>query len=596
MSYQALYRVWRPQRFDEVVGQEMITQTFKNAISSGKTAHAYLLTGPRGTGKTSVAKIFAKAINCPNSKDGEPCNACEICQEITQGSLGDVVEIDAASNNGVEEIRDIREKANYAPTRVPYKIYIIDEVHMLSTGAFNALLKTLEEPPENVIFLLATTEPHKIPLTIISRTQRFDFKRIQTGQMVERMIEILDSDQISYDEASLTLIAQAAEGGMRDALSILDQTLSFSTDNIDEEAVRQITGSVTQEMMIQYLSAISTHDSPDALSILKSLLEEGKDVGRFVEDLILFVRDILLYQSSQAIETSIYKIARITDDFKDLAVQLSPEFCYQVIAQMNETQNKLRLSNHGEVYLEVATIQLSLETSSHGQAESSKSQSSTNISDADQEIRQLSAEIREMKQIIHDMKKASAKSVEKNDERPKRQQMRSAAGSQKRSFVANITDVHQILHEATREHLNKVNSMWGDFIDTLDVSQGAIMKNAKPVAASEDGIVVTFDYPILVERAENDPILQDKLDQFMNQVTGHAMKMVSLATETWPGIRQNYLDQRRAKRQGVNEQSIPEDEQTRQAREAQEAKSSKENQSVQKAIDIFGKEHVTIKE
>ena len=315
MSYQALYRVWRPQTFEDLVGQDMITKTLKNALATKQTTHAYLFAGPRGTGKTSCAKLFAKALNCPNQVNGDPCNECEICKAITAGRLNDVIEIDAASNNGVEEIRDIRDKVKYAPTQADYKVYIIDEVHMLSTSAFNALLKTLEEPPANVVFILATTDPHKIPATIISRTQRFDFKRITSGAILERMEYILKQKQFEYDEKALNVIARAAEGGMRDALSILDQVLSFGDNKVTLDNALLVTGSVTRENLIKYLSQVQNHETVAGLQTIHAILDEGKDSKRLLEDLINCCRDLLLYkQAPEMLEQT--GSVMIDDEFK----------------------------------------------------------------------------------------------------------------------------------------------------------------------------------------------------------------------------------------------------------------------------------------
>ncbi|EPU19772.1 DNA polymerase III subunit gamma/tau, partial [Streptococcus agalactiae] len=296
--YQALYRKYRSQTFDEMVGQSVISTTLKQAVSSKKISHAYLFSGPRGTGKTSAAKIFAKAMNCPNQINGEPCNHCDICRDITNGSLEDVIEIDAASNNGVDEIRDIRDKSTYAPSRATYKVYIIDEVHMLSTGAFNALLKTLEEPTENVVFILATTELHKIPATILSRVQRFEFKAIKLLAIRDHLAQILDKEAISYDLDALTLVARRAEGGMRDALSILDQALSLAKDNhISLDVAEEITGSISLSAIDDYVSNILAHDTTEALAKLEVIFDSGKSMSRFATDLLMYLRDLLVVQA-----------------------------------------------------------------------------------------------------------------------------------------------------------------------------------------------------------------------------------------------------------------------------------------------------------
>lgn len=294
MSHLALYRAWRPQSFADVVGQDMIIQTLKNALAEGRLTHAYLFNGPRGTGKTTAAKLLAKAVNCLNGPAPEPCNECEMCRRIADGSLVDVIELDAASNNGVDEIRDIREKVKYAPTEARYKVYIIDEVHMLTIGAFNALLKTLEEPPPHVIFILATTEPHKLPVTIISRCQRYDFRRIAPGVIVDRLKTICRAENIEAEEQALWQVARLADGGMRDALSLLDQVIAASGRTITLHDVVAVTGSLPLERFAKMAEAALAGDIGTALELTEHMLGEGKNAEKCLEDFITFYRDVLL--------------------------------------------------------------------------------------------------------------------------------------------------------------------------------------------------------------------------------------------------------------------------------------------------------------
>ncbi len=298
MAYQALYRKWRPRTFDSVIGQEAITDTLKNAIKRGKVSHAFLFAGPRGTGKTSCAKIFAKALNCTNLQDGEPCNKCANCIAADKGSMPDIMEIDAASNNGVDEIREIRDKVKYAPTEGKYKVYIIDEVHMLSMGAFNALLKTLEEPPEHVVFILATTELQKVPATIISRTQRYNFKRISKSDLEKRMKYILEQENIKYEDKALAVIAQVADGGMRDALSILDQLLSYEKESVNYNDALQITGFAARENIEQILLALLNQDAGSALKLAQKELDQGASSKNILDELIdLATKSLMLIKT-----------------------------------------------------------------------------------------------------------------------------------------------------------------------------------------------------------------------------------------------------------------------------------------------------------
>ncbi|MGM9949669.1 MAG: DNA polymerase III subunit gamma/tau, partial [Lysinibacillus sp.] len=357
MTYQAFYRVYRPQSFREMSGQTHVKRTLQNALLASKTTHAYLFSGPRGTGKTSTAKIFAKALNCENAPASEPCNECPTCKSITEGSHTDVIEFDAASNSRVEEMRDIIEKVRFAPASARFKVYIIDEVHMLSTSAFNALLKTLEEPPEHAVFILATTEPHKLPATIISRCQRFDFKRLSTQDILERMKVVLEDIDLQYEEQALKVIAQSAAGGMRDALSLLDQVVSFSSNLVRAEDALLVTGSVSQDVFYDISQGLLEKDVAKILSLLEELIADGKEPLRLAEDLITFFRDLLLLQTGDDL-AELLQLVSPEEQFMELAQSYSAETLYGFIDILAKTQQEMRFSHHTKIYLETALLKM----------------------------------------------------------------------------------------------------------------------------------------------------------------------------------------------------------------------------------------------
>ena len=530
MSYQALYRVWRPQRFSDVVGQGLVVTTLKNAIITNQISHAYLFAGPRGTGKTSAAKIFAKAINCHHQTDGEPCNECPTCQAITAGQLGDVIEIDAASNNGVEEIRDIRDKAKYAPTQADYKVYIIDEVHMLSTGAFNALLKTLEEPPANVIFILATTEPHKIPLTILSRVQRFDFHRISAQDAFERMKFILDQKELSYDEQALWVIANAAEGGMRDALSILDQALSFSDNQLALKDALLVTGSVTKQLLKQYFLQVAQGDSAQALATMTEVLGQGKDGQRFIEDLISFIRDILLYQESPDLLT-LAATGLAAADFEELSQAATAQVLYAMIDTLNEIQEEMRFTTHPDVYLEVLTVRLSQQRPASSAAGA-----------APAEIAQLQAQIAELQKQVQSLLNRPAQPAAPVNQ-PTARPATKKPGGRSGEFRLNVEQVYQVLDHATKADLANLRELWGDALSLLSPAQHSLLNLAKPVAASPAGVVVAYDNDFLLAKAAGGD-LATTLGQALQQVSGTARQVAFVPSGKWPTIRQEFLTSR----------------------------------------------------
>lgn len=537
MSYQALYRVFRPQSFQDVVGQEHVTRTLKNAIVQNKTSHAYLFSGPRGTGKTSAAKIFAKAINCPNSVDGEPCNDCEICTGTTDGSIPDVLEIDAASNNGVEEIRDIREKVKYAPTIAKYKVYIIDEVHMLSTGAFNALLKTLEEPPKHVIFILATTEPHKLPLTIISRVQRFDFKRITTQDIIGRLAFILDEEKIAYDTKALDIVARAAEGGMRDALSLLDQVISYGTQEVTVTDALEITGSVAQGMLTELVQAVIDSDAKVALEKLSGLLAEGKDPVRLVEDLLVFFRDVLLFQKAPDL-TDAMERAVIDEAFQTLATSADANKIYQYVTILNDAGQQMRFSNHPGIYVEVALVQLIQVGGGAASvvAPSNLATSNQDFTELVSKVERLEQELKELKHQIANGAVATSSSSAQSAAPRKKQ-----AISGNKQFKAPVGRINAVLSAAKKQDLQLIRSCWSDLISMLMASQAALLNEAEPVAASNDSFVLKFKHEIHCQMAMDNPNFVDTVTNGISRLTKNNYSFIGIPEDQWGEIRENFL-------------------------------------------------------
>ena len=550
MAYQALYRKYRSQRFDEMVGQEVVATTLKNAIVNHQISHAYLFSGPRGTGKTSAAKIFAKAINCPNQVDGEPCNNCFICDSITKGSLDDVIELDAASNNGVDEIREIRDKSTYAASQATYKVYIIDEVHMLSTGAFNALLKTLEEPTENVVFVLATTELQKIPATIISRVQRFAFKSITTGDIRTYLAKIMADEGLEFDGKALDVIAKAAEGGMRDALSLLDQALSFSSGKLEENDALLVTGSIAADALVTYVAALFEHDEAKALMELDKIFSEGKNMLRFTEDLLAYLRDLLLDKNSQYDRGQIFS-------WIDIAI---------------ESLKTIKETTQTKIAADVMTMRLA----EIGQ---------NNLLTAPQgEIpNQLTAEIATLKTEINQLKaQISAGQIQVNSDSQNNLLTEKVKGSSKpiasKKRQINKDLIYKALAEATNEARKAALSAWPELVASVTKpADRALLNNTAPVAASENFLVVTFPHENLAKRVSENEELQLFCGNLLSSIVGFAPEIISLAEQDWQEVRAEYVS-------NLKSENVQEDEEDE----------KEPDETVNLAKELFGEKVVEI--
>ena len=534
--YQALYRKYRSQTFSQLVGQEVVAKTLKQAVEQEKISHAYLFSGPRGTGKTSVAKIFAKAMNCPNQVDGEPCNNCYICQAVTEGSLEDVIEMDAASNNGVDEIREIRDKSTYAPSLARYKVYIIDEVHMLSTGAFNALLKTLEEPTQNVVFILATTELHKIPATILSRVQRFEFKSIRTQDITAHIHHILEKEHISSEPDAVEIIARRAEGGMRDALSILDQALSLTQGNALTTAIsEEITGTISLSALDNYVAALSQQDVPKALDSLNLLFENGKSMTRFVTDLLQYLRDLLVVQTGG-------ENTHHSPVFMD-NLALSQESLFEMIRIATVSLADMKASLQPKIYAEMMTIRLA------------ETKPEPVLSEAvESEISALRQEVVRLKQELANVGTVP-KQVAPVPSRP---------ATSKTVYRVDRNKVQAILQEAVenpelaRQNLIRLQNAWGEVIESLAGPDKALLVGSQPVAANEHHAILAFESNFNAGQTMKRDNLNTMFGNILSQAAGFSPEILAISLEEWKEVRAAFSAKNKSSQadQEVEEESL----------------------------------------
>ena len=515
--YQALYRKYRSQTFGEMVGQKVISTTLRQTVESGKISHAYLFSGPRGTGKTSAAKIFAKAMNCPNQVDGEPCNQCDICHDITNGSLEDVIEIDAASNNGVDEIREIRDKSTYAPSRATYKVYIIDEVHMLSTGAFNALLKTLEEPTENVVFILATTELHKIPATILSRVQRFEFKSIKQGAIKEHLASILEKEGLTFDDEALTIIARRAEGGMRDALSILDQALSLSADNNVSQAVaEEITGSIGLTALDSFVANVRNQDTTQALSNLETLFDNGKSMSRFATDLLEYFRDLLIVKAGG--ENSHHS------PLFEENLSLEQDRLFQLIDLVTSALPEIKTGTHPKIYAEMLTIKLT-ETGA--------------------QVRQdipanLKEELDSLRREVDSLRKALKETQVQGKVAPTQRAKASYQYKVDREKILTIMRETMENPQKSRQCLDALKATWPEILDSISPQNRALLNGSEPVLANQENAILAFNAAFNAEQVMKRSDLNDMFGNIMSSAAGFSPNIMAVPKAEFEKLRTEF--------------------------------------------------------
>lgn len=503
MAYQTLYRKYRPKTFGLVYGQDVIVKTLKNVIKNDKLSHAYLFTGPRGTGKTSSAKLFAKAINCLNNKDGDACNECENCKSFNNNSNPDIIEIDAASNNGVDEIREIKNKVSLVPSMSKYKVYIIDEVHMLSIGAFNALLKTLEEPPEYIIFILATTEPQKIPATIISRCQRFDFKSISHDKMKQCLENIISKENITIDDGAIEEIINNSKGGMRDAIGLLDQASAFCNNNITANDIEELSGNISIKQIRIFLSNIMQKEYNVIFDSISNYSSNGKDFALICEKIINYIREGILYKKK--INTD-----KILDEDKNIFDKLSDTDLYDLIDYLSDTLVKVKNSYQKELTFEVQMIQM-IDKIFNKESNVSRETS-----------------INEIKVENIDVPRETLKIENKTD-----------------SVIEELKNVriNNILRNATKQNITFIKDLWSNINEYLINEKykmvAGMLVNATPVAASKKGVIITLPLESSISRIEKE---YDNSKELLKEIYDQNYKIVYISEQYWKKVRPEFVE------------------------------------------------------
>ncbi|WP_028609468.1 DNA polymerase III subunit gamma/tau [Paenibacillus harenae] len=596
MSHIALYRAWRPQTFQDMVGQRHIIQTLQNAIREDRVSHAYLFNGPRGTGKTSAAKILAKAVNCERGPAAEPCNECAACIGITAGHIMDVVEIDAASNRGIDEIRDIRDKVRYAPSEVRFKVYIIDEVHMLTAEAFNALLKTLEEPPGHVIFILATTEPHKLPATIISRCQRFDFRQVSLEEQTQRLLEICSAEGINADEDAISYIARLSEGGMRDAISLLEQVSAFGSDRITLEAAVDVTGGMAADQFYQLAEAVRDRNVAAVMPLVESLMQAGKSADKCLENLIYYFRDLLVMKLAPQGGAVTERVVE-PERFRGMAEAFTPERLFAMIDTLNRYQVELKHASQPQTLFEVALMKLCTlseeQTSGGGAVRNASAADSAGApsSEINRLRHQVEALERKLEQAIRSGAAMGGGQSADGGASSRQPASGGRSGAVRSSFGGSggasrsSVKLDKYVAAAKNPEFNMIRMKWNDVLQGVKeakITVHAWLKDGEPVSAADGAVLVAFKNTMHRETTEK-PANREIIEKVMHDILGEASRIVTVMLKDWQSAFEGAGEQK-----GETLQLEPEPS------EAPESASRPD--WVEEAVKLFGEDLVVVKD